>query len=184
LNTNKQTTIISQTKDEIVFLRNALQSYNQLKKTITEWELKYVLNSSIGGEVSFMQIWSKGQMINPGDIVFTVVPNSLKNYIGKVKAKGQNSGKLKIGQKVNIRLINYPYREYGLISGKVSSISLTPDKEGYLLLNISLPHGLITSYKKKVNFQQEMTGTADIITEDMRLIERLLYQFRDLFQRS
>jgi len=28
-----------------------------------------------------------------------------------------------------------------------------------------------------------MTGTADIITEDLRLIERFLFQFRDLFRR-
>lgn len=36
---------------------------------------------------------------------------------------------------------------------------------------------------KNIEFQQEMTGTADIITEDLRLIERLLYQFRDVFKR-
>jgi len=42
---------------------------------------------------------------------------------------------------------------------------------------------LQTSYKKQINFQQEMTGTADIITEDLRLLERLLYQFRDIFRR-
>jgi len=29
-----------------------------------------------------------------------------------------------------------------------------------------------------------MSGTADIMTEDMRLIERLLYQFKDVFSRS
>jgi hypothetical protein len=28
-----------------------------------------------------------------------------------------------------------------------------------------------------------MSGTADIVTEDLRLIERLLYQFRDIFRR-
>lgn len=29
-----------------------------------------------------------------------------------------------------------------------------------------------------------MSGTADIVTEDLRLIERLLYQFRDVFSRQ
>ena len=37
-----------------------------------------------------------------------------------------------------------------------------------------LPKGLETSYKKQIPFQQEMTGTADIITEDLRLIERIV----------
>ena len=115
--------------------------------------------------------------------MFAIIPSNEKDYIGKVKAVAQNSGKLRIGQKVNIRLANYPDREFGIIEGKLKTISLTPDKEGYLLLDIELPNGLKTSYKKQINFQQEMTGTADIITEDLRLIERLLYQFRDVFRR-
>lgn len=49
--------------------------------------------------------------------------------------------------------------------------------------DVSLPYGIETSYKKKIEFQQEMSGKADIITEDLRLIERLLYQFRDVFRR-
>lgn len=78
---------------------------------------------------------------------------------------------------------NYPDREFGIIKGKIKSISLTPDKDGNLLIDVSLPNKLETSYHKKIAFQQETTGTADIITEDLRLIERLLYQFRDVFRR-
>lgn len=84
---------------------------------------------------------------------------------------------------MNIRLSNYPDSEFGVIEGKLKTISLTPDKEGNLLLDIELPNGQQTSYKKQINFQQEMTGTADIITEDLRLLERLLYQYRDIFRR-
>ena len=65
----------------------------------------------------------------------------------------------------------------------MNNISATPDKEGNLLIDVALPNGLDTSYEKKIIFQQEMTGTADIVTEDLRLIERLLYQFRDMFKR-
>ncbi|MDY0090155.1 MAG: hypothetical protein RBR78_07280 [Flavobacteriaceae bacterium] len=53
-----------------------------------------------------------------------------------------------------------------------------------MLIDVILPNGLETSYKKEILFQQEMSGTADIITEDLRLIERLLYQFRDMFRRN
>ena len=79
-------------------------------------------------------------------------------------------------------MVNYPDREFGVLKGKVKSISLTPDQDGNLLLDISLPKGLTTSYKKEIQFQQEMSGNADIITEDLRLIERLLYQFRSIFK--
>jgi multidrug efflux pump subunit AcrA (membrane-fusion protein) len=183
LNRNSGNTRINESKDNINLLRNVMQSFTQLKKAINDWELMYVLQSSIKGQVSFMQIWVKNQTINVGEQVFTIVPTDNKNYIAKVKASAQNSGKIKVNQTVNIRLANYPDREFGIIKGKVKSISLTPDKEGTLLLDVSLPNGIETSYDKKMIFQQETSGTADIVTQDLRLIERLLYQFRDIFRR-
>jgi len=183
LNKSSKSTKINETKDDVSLFRNAIQSYNQLKKAIADWELAYVLRSSIAGEVSFMQIWTENQTITTGDNVFSIIPKEVDNYIGKIKAKAQNSGKIKVGQNVNIRLANYPDREFGVIRGKIQSISLTPDKDGNLLIDVSLPNKLETSYQKKIAFQQEMSGTADIVTQDLRLIERLLYQFRDLFKR-
>ena len=183
LNRSSKTTVINESTTSINLERSVMQSFYQLKKAIKDWELNYVFRSSIKGTVSFLQIWSENQTINAGENMFAIIPSTEKGYIGKVKAKAQNSGKLQIGQKVNIRLANYPDREFGVIEGRLKTISLTPDKEGNLLLDIELPKGLQTSYKKQINFQQEMTGTADIITEDLRLLERLLYQFRDVFRR-
>jgi multidrug resistance efflux pump len=183
LNRSSKTTIINESTTSINLERSVMQSFYQLKKAIKDWELNYVFRSSVKGTVSFLQIWSENQTINAGENMFAIIPSTEKGYIGKVKAVAQNSGKLQIGQKVNIRLANYPDREFGVIEGKLKTISLTPDKEGNLLLDIELPNGLQTSYKKQINFQQEMTGTADIITEDLRLLERLLYQFRDIFKR-
>jgi multidrug resistance efflux pump len=183
LHKNRKTTQINESKEDINLERNVIQAFYQLKKAIKDWELNYVLHSSIDGKVSFLQLWAENQFVNAGDNVFAVIPTNESGYIGKVKAPVQNSGKIKLGQIVNIRLANYPDREFGIIKGKIQAISLTPDKEGNLLINISLPKGLHTSYKKQIIFQQEMSGTADIVTEDLRLIERLLYQFRDIFKR-
>lgn len=183
LNRNSKTTQINESKENINLERSVLQSFYQLKKAVKDWELQYVFTSSIEGKVSFLQIWSENQFIQSGETLFSIVPTTTKSFIGKVKASAQNSGKIKIAQKVNIRLANYPDREFGIIEGKVKNISLTPDKEGNILIDVELPNALQTSYKKDIDFQQEMTGTADIVTEDLRLIERLLYQFRDVFKR-
>ena len=136
------------------------------------------------GTVSFLQIWIENQTINSGENVFAILPNKKGAFVGKVKAPAQNAGKIKENQWVNIRLSNFPDREFGILKGKIKNISLTPDKDGNLLIDISLPDGITTSYNKEIVFQQEMSGTADIITEDLRLTERLLYQFRDLFNRN
>lgn len=183
LNKNIKTTQINENKENVNLQRNVIQAFYQLKKAIKDWELSYVLRSSIDGKVSFLQLWAENQTVSAGDNVFAVIPTNESGYIGKVKALAQNSGKIKIGQIVNIRLANYPDREFGMLNGNIKAISLTPDKDGNLLINVSLLKGLETSYKKQIVFQQEMSGTADIVTEDLRLIERLLYQFRDIFKR-
>jgi multidrug resistance efflux pump len=183
LNKNSKTTQINENKENVNLERNLIQAFYQLKKAIKDWELNYVLRSSVEGKVSFLQLWSANQNVEAGATIFVVIPSKESGYIGKVKAPALNSGKIQIGQNVNIRLANYPDREFGIVKGVIKAISLTPDKDGNLLINVSLPNGIQTSYKKQIAFQQEMSGTADIITEDLRLIERLLYQFRDIFNR-
>lgn len=175
-------TRIKETKEQVILESNKTQSFYQLKKIIKDWELAYVLKSSINGQVSFLQIWTENQTITAGDNVFSIVPIIGKGYIGKLKAPALNSGKIKIGQAVNIRLVNFPNREFGILKGEVKNISLVPDRDGNLLIDVVLLNGLKSSYQKIIPFQQEMKGSADIITEDLRLIERLLYQFRDVFR--
>ncbi|MNQ33663.1 hypothetical protein D3C85_470970 [compost metagenome] len=177
-----QNSQISGTKEEVNLGRNMAQSFYQLKKVIKEWELSYTLKSSISGVVTFLQVWNENQTINVGDNVFSIIPDAKNGFIGKVKAPALNSGKIKVGQKVNIRLANFPDREFGVLRGKIQNISLVPDKDGNLLLDVALPDGLQTSYNKKIVFQQEMKGSAEIVTEDLRLIERILYQFKSIFE--
>ena len=175
-----KTTQINSTKENSNLERSVTQSYYQLKKAIKDWELLYVLKSDVAGEVTFLQVWTINQTIASGDQVFAIIPTNSEGYIGKLKAPALNSGKIKVNQKVNIRLANFPDREFGILNGKIKNISLVPDKEGNLLLDVVLPNGLQTSYKKQIPFQQEMKGSAEIITEDLRLLERILYQFKHM----
>lgn len=183
LNRSSQTTKINENKEDVTLQRNVIQAFYQLKKAIKDWEINYVFRSSINGKVSFLQIWKENQVVTVGDNVFSIIPTIEEGYIGKVKAQAQNSGKIRLGQNVIIRLANYPDREFGVLKGKISAVSLVPDKDGNLLLDVSLPKKLETSYHKLIPFQQEMSGQAEIITDDLRLLERLLYQFRDIFKR-
>ena len=173
-------TEITRTREDAKLIRSTLQSFNQLKRAIEEWENLYVLKAEIEGQVSFLSYWSNNQTVNQGDLVFTIIPNSHGNYLAKLKAAAQNSGKIKIGQKVNIKLDNYPDTEFGMLRGEVNHISLTPDSEGNYYIDVLLPQQLITSYNKEIVFKQEMSGVAEIITEDLRLIERFFYQFKSL----
>jgi multidrug resistance efflux pump len=176
-------TEINQVKEEMTLLKNVIQSFNQLKNAIKDWEYRYVLQSEIQGKVSFLNYWSINQTVNQGDLVFTIIPSGNVTFIAKLKTPVQNSGKIKVGQHVNIKLENYPDTEFGVLNGTVKNISLIADSEGFYYVDVELPEKLITSYNKEIEFKQEMRGSAEIITEDLRLIERFFYQFRSILNK-
>ena len=97
-NANKTSkgTAINSTKEEISLLKNVIQSFNQLKRAIKDWEMRYVLSSNINGTVSFLNIWNKNQTVTQGDLVFTIIPQNNSAFIAKLKTPAQNSGKIKI----------------------------------------------------------------------------------------
>jgi hypothetical protein len=84
------------------------------------------------------------------------------------------------GQAVHIRLDNFPWQEFGQLKGVVKSISAIPE-EGNYLVEVALPQGLRTTYNRQLEFRQEMQGQAHIVVEDLRLLQRLVYQFRSLW---
>ena len=84
---------------------------------------------------------------------------------------------------VFIKLSSYPYLEYGMLKGKVKSISLLPSGDEYII-EISLPEGLRTLYGINIEFTQKMQGTAEIITEDVRLLQKIINPFRYLVSKN
>lgn len=161
---------------------------NQLKTEIGAWEMNYVLITPIDGEITFTQYWTKNQNITTGSIVFNIIPNNQGEIIGKAQLPVERSGKVKVGQKVNVRFSNYPDREYGIVRGFVRNISLIPttngDKTKAYTVDIQLPNGLKTTYNKKLPFLPEMEGQADIVTEDISLLERFLLPLKKVITES
>ncbi|MFK8103106.1 MAG: HlyD family secretion protein [Saprospiraceae bacterium] len=173
---------INRTKEEKNLLRNVIQSFVKLKKAIKDWELKYILKSTIAGKVAFLDYWTKNQTVTAGDLIFTIIPTQHQGYLARLKTPALNSGKMKLGQIVNLKLENYPETEFGTLKGNISKISLVTDVEGRYSVEVTLPEKLITSYQKELVFRQEMQGQGEIITEDLRLIERFFYQLKEAFK--
>lgn len=150
---------------------------NQLQSGIQAWEMTYILASPIDGKITFTKYWIANQNVVVGDMVFTIIPSDEVKLIGKASLPIARSGKVKIGQKVNIRFENFPDQEYGIVEGNVKNISMVPVKENELLnytVEIELPNALTTTYKKELPYLPEMRGQADIITDNITLLERFI----------
>lgn len=158
------------------------QSFDNLNSQISQWEYSYLLKSPISGQVTLNKYWSVNQNVKAGDSVLTVVPEKSGSIIGKLLLPIAGSGKVKVGQKVNIKFSNYPHMEYGMVLGIIKSISMVPSDNVYLV-EVNLPNGLLTNYGKKLLFNQKMQGNAEIITEDIRVLERVFQPLKALFKK-
>lgn len=180
LNKTKSGASINTEKDKINYSSQTLQLYEQLRKSLRQWEQNYLFISSTNGVVSFQQFWGENQFVKSGDVVMSILPENTKSLIGRMQIPSANSGKVQTGQKVLIKLDNYRFQEYGIIEGKVQNISLTPDENGNYYVDVILPKGLKTSYNETLTFDKELKGNGEIVTEDLRLIERFFFQIRKL----
>ncbi len=160
---------------------NALQS---LSNELLLWEQRFLIKSPIDGKVTIFDIWSTFQNVEAGEVIFTIVPIDIDKIIGRLTLPIRNSGKVKEGQKVIVKLDNYPFEEWGSLEGRIISISEVPklNQVDEYTLYVEIDN-LRTSYNKTIEFKQAMQGSAEIVLEELTLLQRILYQLRGLFSR-
>ena len=156
------------------------ESMQNLENAIHLWEDKYLVASPIKGKLTYTSIWSVNQEVKTGELIATIIPIEESSIIAKAVIPPSGFGKVEIGQRVNLKLSGFPYMEFGMLKGKIKSISLVPEAKGYIA-EIELSGGMTSSYREKLKFIQQMDGTAEIITKEMRLITRLINPLRAFF---
>jgi len=157
-------------KQYILTLEESLQL---LRSSILQWEDRYVIKSPIAGKITLTRIRNENQVIKAGETLATVIPENPASIVARAIIPVSGFGKINIGQQVNIKLSGFPYMQYGVLKGRIVTVSQVPG-EGGLMADIGLTEGMTSTYHEKIRFIHQMDGTADIITEDSRLIYRLI----------
>ncbi len=156
-------------------------SLRQLESSIAEWERKYLMVATTDGVLNYVMTWSELQEVRAGDPVFTVVPREMGELQGRLILPQRRAGKVSPGQRVNIKLDGYPFMEYGMLEARVESISSGPLEGGFPVV-LSLTKGAVTSYGYELEVVRELSGEAEITTEEMSLLERLVSPIRHLLR--
>ena len=149
------------------------QTLNTLKSQVDDWKKKYLLIAPIDGKISFATFVQENQQLQANQIICFINPEN-SEYYAQINIPQSNFGKVALGQTVLLKFPSYPFQEYGAIKGKIDFISHIPTDSGYLA-KVILTNGLNTSYKKLVQFRDGLTAQGEIITKDMRLLERFYY---------
>ncbi len=165
------------------------QLRQQLLAAIAQWKEQYAVIAPMDGIVSLQGYWSKGQHVTVGSALASIVPEKETEVIGRMEVPSAGFGKVETGQTVNVKLNGFPYMEYGVLKGTIRSISSVPASvqtaTGTTIaytVEVVFPEGMRTTYEKELPMIQQMDGTGEIITEDMRLIEQFIQPVVSLFK--
>jgi len=111
------------------------------------------------------------------DVVVTASRSSQDSLTGCLHLKMDGAAKVELGQQVNLKFVNYPHLEFGVVKGVVKKISKVPNGD-YYAAEVKLPGSLISTLGKKLDFEHELKGTAEIFTEEKSLMSRILRMSR------
>lgn len=160
---------------------NIESTKKSIKSMIESWGQDYTIVAPNDGKVSYLTNLTNEQYVEMQQPLFAVIPKNEK-VIAIVKILDAAFGKIEMGQKVRMKFNNYPYQQFGQLVGSVSEISKIPAEEGYFI-KVKLENGLTTTYNQQIDYKPEMSGVAEVVAEDLRLIERIFNNFRKVFDR-
>jgi hypothetical protein len=100
------------------------------------------------------------------------------NFYSEVRTEKQNLDKFKVGQKVILKLNKYSNNEFLYLNGNICGISNLPDNKDSLVLRVRVTTEFQTHPPKIIQFIDNLTTYADIITDDKSLIHRLIIKIK------
>lgn len=152
----------------IAALRTAI---DDVRHELSVWDDQSVVRAPFAGRIGFLSFLHPHDVVQAGQELFAAVPDS-----GALRAEAllsvSGSGNVRAGQAARLSFAEYSPAEVGYVDAVVSDISLVP-RDTVLLLHISLPHGLITTYGVRLPFRQRTTGIAEIVTGRTTIIGKL-----------
>ncbi|GAA4102859.1 HlyD family secretion protein [Mucilaginibacter panaciglaebae] len=147
------------------------QALNSLISQTEDWKSKYVLSASQNGKISYAGILQENQILTVNQEVFYINPGH-EDFFGEMNIPQDNMGKIKEGQKVQIKLKSYPYEEYGMLTGRITYIADVPYKDSVFMSTVHFNSTRFTGLKQ-AKLKNGMTANAEIITEDASLLSRI-----------
>jgi len=149
------------------------QTLQSLKSQIGDWMIKYVLKSPVNGKITFIIPLQENQYLQAGKLLGYINPND-SHFYAEANLSQYNFGKVHTGLSVQLRFDAYPYQEMGFVEGKLDYISSIPSDSGFLA-TVRLTNGLMTNNHKLIPYKDGLRAQALIITQNMRLANRLYY---------
>lgn len=149
-----------------------LQELNILKSAIDDWMSDYLVIAPIDGNLVYAGIFQENQNLESGERIGYIQPENTE-FFGQMAVAQQSFGKIEEGQKVLVNFSGFPEQEYGTVAGEIDYLSSFPVQDSVFIAKVDFPDGFTTNYDTEIPPSNGMVGQAEIITQDMRLVERI-----------
>ena len=134
-------------QDFIISLNSLKKNLEEVKIGIAETQLKlnrFVVKSSINGYIQSLPYQSPGELIQPGEVIATIVPDM--DLIAKVSVPSKLSAPIEINAEAELDVDAYPSSDFGFVNAFVASISPmsttsseSPQKNYQAILELDIP---------------------------------------------
>lgn len=167
--------------DEISSLKNEIITIsNEIKSGVENWRDNFVITAPFDGIVTQIKDIEIGQFYKAETPIYAIVPND-NGYSGKIQISSLDIAKVSIDQEVRIKLFDYPHHKYGYFVGRIKRISLVPDQSWYLV-EVEIEQPSSSSAGVKLEYRPEMEGIAEILTEELRIYQRIFEPLKGVFK--
>ena len=166
-------------KEKILLRKNIINSFQLLKNAVNNWKEKYLISADLSGKLVYSDYLSDYIFIKKDHKIMTITPTEDEAYLGLLKLPIKGISKVHPGQPVQIRLDNYPYAEFGILEGRVANLAEVPNNNKYTV-QVNFPNNLHSTYNIDFEFQQFMTGQADVITSKLSLWQRVYNEMKSI----
>ena len=147
--------------------------FDDLQAAVAGWKRDFTLVSPVSGTIVLQTDTRPGSYLRDGDLVATVLPTDAGSTVGRLRLPVAGTGRLAPGQDVVVRFDRWPSLAYGTVAGRVQTIGVIPT-DGSIDVEVVFPHGLRSSTGGYLEGSPLMEGTADVVVDRRRLIQRLL----------
>ncbi len=172
---------------------NALQKELEVSKKMVSLPAGNVLQSANGSEeekviiaesagiISELYFKNTGQYIRESDLLCTIIPTNTKLYFD-ITVANKNVGFIEEHMQIKYKIDAFPYKDYGVLSGKVTAISpsaVYDEKLGFVYhVHGSFERPYLEINGKTYPIKPGMTATAELVTEKKSIFALLVKKFR------
>ena len=134
------------------------------------------LHAPVAGTVKSINVSTPGEVVTAGSSIIEIVPDEAPLLV-ELELSDRDSGFVRVGQHVEIKVEAFPFTQYGVLPGKlvwISADAQASGQEGYYRAWVEPTKHYLERGNERVTVRPGMTASVDVNTGERRILEFFL----------